>query len=796
MLAVCGIAVADAPKPEQSVLRLRQGTVRIDARTDLPATAARLRGGSRWCVLHLDGPIDRRRYTMLERAGVVLEGYLPDHAYIVRLDRLDPAAFARIGFARSITPFEADWKLDPELGRREFKTPARRQIAQAGAVQVVVTLFNGETPDQAVRRITESGGTVLAETHVGDHWLLDATMPLANAKRLAELESVQYIEDAPEGTLRNDTNEWILQSNVAGETPVWDAGIHGEGQIGGLIDGTIYQYHCTFDDPTAQIGPDHRKIVALRNASPYPDAHGTHVAGTMAADKEPYGEPDQYDGIAYAAKISFSNVSPVYAYPSTLYARLEDAHEDGARVHSNSWGDDFTTSYTTWSRQIDQFSYDYEESLVAFAVTNQDYLKTPENAKNVLAVGATYDTPSQHVHYSGGAGPTADGRRKPEIYAPGYQTESSYVNACGTVPISGTSMACPAVSGAGLLVRQYFTDGYHPTGLPVNYPLTPSGALIKAVLLNSTVDLAGVPGYPSNKEGWGRLLLNSEEPGEPDNGLYFPGDAARLFVADVRNAGGLSTGEQTSFVLGVQSNAVPLQITLVFTEPPAFVGAVDPVINNLDLEVTGPDGTVYKGNWFDAGESARGGTADSRNNVERVILSSPAPGDYVVAVKGTAVNEGTQGYALAITADAILDEWCLCPGPTALRTNARAGSPEGLDAYNGNGLPGTCEPDEDCNGNGVRDMCDVVVGTSSDCNRNAVPDECDAVPPGDFDIDDDVDLDDGLALVQCLGGPGLLPNGPAECAVACLSAFDFNDDLDVDLSDAARFQAAFTGQQP
>ena len=93
-------------------------------------------------------------------------------------------------------------------------------------------------------------------------------------------------------------------------------------------------------------------------------------------------------------------------------------------------------------------------------------------------------------------------------------------------------------------------DGYFPTGTAENESLTPSGALIKAVLLNSTVDMTGVAGYPSNLGGWGRLLL--------DDGLYFPGDTARMFVGDVRNERGLATGEEMSFVLDVQSDAVPL----------------------------------------------------------------------------------------------------------------------------------------------------------------------------------------------------------------------------------------------
>ena len=68
------------------------------------------------------------------------------------------------------------------------------------------------------------------------------------------------------------------------------------------------------------------------------------------------------------------------------------------------------------------FSYNHEESLVLFAEPNTSTLRNPENAKNLVAVAASQDTPNQASHCSGGVGPTSDGRRKPEIYAPGCST--------------------------------------------------------------------------------------------------------------------------------------------------------------------------------------------------------------------------------------------------------------------------------------------------------------------------------------------------------------------------------------
>jgi hypothetical protein len=74
-------------------------------------------------------------------------------------------------------------------------------------------------------------------------------------------------------------------------------------------------------------------------------------------------------------------------------------------------------------------------------------------------------------------------------------------------------------------------------------------------------------------------------------------------------------------------------------------------VNNLDLVLTSPAGTVYRGNVFSGGLSIPGGSADAINNVEQVIISAPTTGRWTAQVVGTAVNVGTQGYALVLSGD-------------------------------------------------------------------------------------------------------------------------------------------------
>jgi subtilisin-like proprotein convertase family protein len=443
----------------------------------------------------------------------------------------------------------------------------------------------------------------------------------------------------------------VVQTDVSDSKTIWDHGLHGEGQILGHIDGRLDIDSCYFRDPSNNTpGPSHRKVVAYRSSIGIgADGHGTHTAGTLAGDRFPVDGTLINNGHAYAAKISHAalgDISGINNTASNLYNRLFQAFGDGARLHNNSWGDDAVTSYSTWARDIDLYSYDFEDALVVFAITNGGVLRSPENAKNVLAVGASDNGVSADSHCSGGTGPTPDGRRKPEIYAPGCGILSARSTfSCSTTSRTGTSMSAPAITSAGALVRQYFEEGWYPSGTKVpGDTVTPSAALVKAMLLNSTVDMTNVTGYPSNLEGWGRVLL--------ENSLYFDGDLRNLaLLADVRNAGGFTTGGSASYPVLVTGAEEELKVTLVFTDPAAPLLSLSPAINDLDLEVTSPSAELYRGNVFDssAGVSITGGTADPINNVEIVRVVSPEIGLWTVTVNGTAVNQGSQGYALVAT---------------------------------------------------------------------------------------------------------------------------------------------------
>ncbi len=93
-------------------------------------------------------------------------------------------------------------------------------------------------------------------------------------------------------------------------------------------------------------------------------------------------------------------------------------------------------------------------------------------------------------------------------------------------------------------------------------------------------------------------------------------------------------------------------------------------MNDLDLELTDPDGNLYYGNNFANGQSVPGGSPDERNNVEGLLLSSPRPGRWWVNVSARSAPMGPQDYALVlsgpiveITADPSAESASIAPQP-------------------------------------------------------------------------------------------------------------------------------------
>ncbi|MEO0078853.1 MAG: S8 family serine peptidase, partial [candidate division WOR-3 bacterium] len=266
----------------------------------------------------------------------------------------------------------------------------------------------------------------------------------------------------------------------------------------------------------------------------------------------------------------------------------------------------------------------------------------PACAKNCLTVGATGNgTASNTMARSSSGGPTRDGRIKPNVVAPGDGVNT----ASGPEPsryvlTSGTSFAAPAVSGAMVLVRQYFKEGWYPTGTPDSSRAISllSSAMMRALAITSADSNVSTELPPARLSGWGRVNLSGI--------LHFAEDSMQLAVVD--ETVGLGTGEYYEYRLEVERR-LPLLVTLAWTDTAAAPGAAVAIVNDLDLELESPDRNRYRGNRFYEGQSIPNPATSDTLNVEEVCrLAYPMAGTWTVRVYARNVFNSRQPFALVV----------------------------------------------------------------------------------------------------------------------------------------------------
>lgn len=651
-----------APVPKSELTRiLLQNGIEFDARLGEPALPATLLApapapGERIALLvQTEAPVESGWLDKLAAAGARVECFVPNYAFLVRVDARDRAAIDALPFVR--------WTGLYHPGYRLSARPALR--SSAGLGEYVVLLFDDGDIGAVAQRITGSGGRVMESSDNGINKILRIELAPDRLAEIAAHPDVQWLEPRTRFSTENNNVQWVDMTFVSGNRKVWDQGIDGTGQVVMVGDSGIRTSHDMFVDASVPITtwgdyPTHRKIIAYVKATAYNNIlfgdhsgayyHGTHTSCTFAGNDDGYNT-DARDGMAKGAKIYFldagDNSRSIYT-PGDLndyYLPAYTGNAGGAaRISSNSWGGNTGGVYTTDCMTTDQFAWEHKDFLICYSNGNAGATNTvgsPAAAKNILSSGGTRNGTSANLIYtSTSRGPTDDNRFKPTVCSPAQGLSSASGSGDSAYQtLSGTSMSCPNLAGSAALVRQYFMDGWYPTGSPVTgNAFTPSASLLRAMLVNSGVD--DVTGFtvPDNNIGWGRILL--------DHVLYFPGDTRRTVVLDEPN--GVTTGEAREYEIYVADASEDLKVTLVWTDWPSTPAAAINLVNDLDLVVT-QGVTTYLGNVWSGGESVTGGSRDDRNVEENVRRATPVVGTYTIRVEGANVPYGPQPYALVVS---------------------------------------------------------------------------------------------------------------------------------------------------
>lgn len=326
-------------------------------------------------------------------------------------------------------------------------------------------------------------------------------------------------------------------------------------------------------------------------------------------------------GVAPAAILSSSSFYDLSPDDTSVF------RDQNIYVQNHSYGTKIENYYGELAAAYDAQVVKLKELLHVFSSGNSGLLASEEGdyagivgyanltgsfkmSKNTLSVGAI-DAMEQVIDRSS-KGPAYDGRVKPELVA---------------YALNGTSDAAALVSGATLLIQQLYKEkaGEYP-----------QSDLARAVLIaaasdvnSSAIDFA---------TGYGSLDV-AKSLGVINDGTYINASVTK--------------GQTFRRSIVIPEGVSSIRLALSWIDPAAEADAETALVNDLDIKLIKPDGSIVLPWVLNIGadlqqlesDAVRG--EDHLNNNELISLEDLAPGDYIIEVSGSQIESGEQSFAIA-----------------------------------------------------------------------------------------------------------------------------------------------------
>ncbi|MBP7747203.1 MAG: S8 family serine peptidase, partial [Phycisphaerae bacterium] len=649
--ALLGVLLSAAPG-QAAEIPWRSGAFDVPTRTPaeiatvLEAFAAR-DGAARHVVVQFDGPVDDDTRAMLAAEGLELLAYVGANSYFAAVTpgRIDAGALSATRALLGVEAIQPAWKLHPLLSTG--RAPAWAIVtADSDPIVGAYVVFHADVSlATGIARAEELGATVRDALDTVNALVIE--LPQSAIAQLVADDTVQWVEPPlPRMSELNDSNRARVQADLVQAAPY---NLTGAGVNVLVYDGgTARSTHVDFEGR-----------LSVRDSSGMA-SHSTHVAGTiggagvanatykgMAPDVTIQSYGFEYDGSGIFLYSNPGDIQSDYNQAINTYGAVLANNSIGTNTETNGFDCAIQGNYGVTDQLIDNI---VRGSLgapfrILWAAGNErqgsrcdvegygDYYSSapPAGAKNHICVGAVNSDDDSMTSFSSW-GPTDDGRMKPDICGPGCQnTGDGGVTSCNSssntayTTMCGTSMACPTVTGCAALIVQDFRAQF--PGQPLFRNST-----LKAWLAHTAVDL-GTAG-PDYQFGYGSVRVK---------------DAIDFMRTGAFVESTLSQGGSYSRTVTVSAGDPELRVTLAWDDYPGTPNVNPALVNDLDLRVYGPGGTRYYP-WTLSPTTPSAAAVrtqeNHRDNLEQVLVSSPAAGTWTIEVYGYAVPQGPQSFSL------------------------------------------------------------------------------------------------------------------------------------------------------
>jgi serine protease AprX len=477
-----------------------------------------------------------------------------------------------------------------------------------------------ETLDVIVRyKPGQEGAAAGIESRVFRHLKLDHSVGARlTAEQIRALVASGAVESIEEDSRCYATRE-SSQASFGVTKARADFGLTGDG------DGDPGHYSArdhtivVIDTGIDAIHPDFAggKIIAWKDyvngrSSPYDDdGHGTHCA-SIAAGRVINGVGGVAPGAALISlKVLGKDGGSTATIASAVEWCIQNRQRYGIEVVSMSLGSGTSSNGTdALSRMVDRAAETGLVVCVAAGNSGPDSytIGSPAAAETAITVGNMIDLGKGGfaLRPTSSRGPTADGRVKPDLCAPGYDILAAQANTGGYVKMGGTSMACPFVAGVATLM------------IEADPRLAPDKVKL---IMKATAVHFGPSGW-NNEFGAGRL------DGYAALAVAYGADGIPPLMPDHLYAGGSLSGKGVNqfWRVPVADVRFPLALTEIMQSTSA----------DFDLYLYDPSGRLVA-------------KSESTTRQETILFAPSSPGYYIVEVYS---YSGAGSYSLDVSARA------------------------------------------------------------------------------------------------------------------------------------------------
>jgi len=556
-----------------------------------------------YVLLSFDHILSPEERTRIEAAGVQLKDWYPGNSYIAQVSNLSQSLNQLQALAGN--------RLIPLTGVNDLPSAVKistalQQLQDVSAAQLMVSVYDKTDIPSLQQYLETTGLKYMQEAYCGDNALVMTGLSQEQMQSIARLSFVASL-DLYAGEPREEWAFKLFANQVLPANYQYLSGAAGNGVYFGNYE--------TFGADTA--------YDFNMKGRQHPQYFGTGVNGHGTSCAEIVGNGNNYD--EFEDRGMAPGVTSLYVgwYNTAENYYLNNNVKPMVSNHSVGWGDGQIT-YNNDARELDRIARNLGGYLHSYSAGNSGgsgpFLGYPAGWANLTGnikvnknnfVVHSASKPGEHHDWTN-KGPASDGRLKPDVCAEGGE---------------GSSYASPGVMGLAALLYEVYNTTYGTT--------VPRSDVVKAVILNTAYDIdkKGI----DFKTGFGTI-----DPLRAKRAI----EQQHLMTGTVpQGAGGMFF-----YNVAVPVGTAEAKIMLYWHDYQGAVGAAKALVNDIDLFVITPVGDTVRP-WvlnptpatvYDLPQRR----TDTLNNVEQVTIDNPVAGNYSVYVRGTAVPQGPQNYAL------------------------------------------------------------------------------------------------------------------------------------------------------